>query len=95
MNRKRSRSRNKLGSPVQEFHPEHQQLLSIFDAIDEAVYVADPDTYEILFMNKALKKIRGNMVGRRCYQAFQGLGKPCPFCTNKYIFGKAARPVYV
>jgi PAS domain-containing protein len=30
-----------------------EQLISIFDAIDEGVYVADPETYEILYANPA------------------------------------------
>ena len=33
----------------QELEKERKQLLSIFEGIDEPIYVADPETYEILF----------------------------------------------
>lgn len=29
-----------------------------------------------------------DVVGQKCYKAFQAMESPCPFCTNKYIFGK-------
>jgi len=66
---------------------EHQQLLSIFDGIDEVVYVADPETYEVLYVNEACRRTVGDVVGQKCYRAFQGLDAPCPFCTNERIFG--------
>jgi PAS domain S-box-containing protein len=67
---------------------ERQQLLSIFDSINEVVYVSDPDTYEVLYVNEAASSNFGDVVGGKCYKAFQGLKSPCPFCTNKHIFGK-------
>jgi hypothetical protein len=53
-------------------------------ATSQAVYVADIDTYEILYMNKAsLQKLHcGDYAGKKCYQLIQGLDAPCPFCTN-------------
>jgi len=42
----------------------HAGLLAIFEAIDEPVYVADPTTYELLFVNRAtIPRIRS--LGRR------------------------------
>ena len=32
------------------------EFLEIFDGIDAPVYVADPETYEILYANKAFKR---------------------------------------
>lgn len=65
------------------------QLTSILDAIDEMVYVADPETFEILYANPAKRRLFGeNIVGRKCYDAFQGLDSPCDFCTNPMIFGR-------
>ncbi|MBW2610703.1 MAG: PAS domain S-box protein, partial [Deltaproteobacteria bacterium] len=74
---------------------EHQQLLSILEGIDEPIYVSDPKTYEILFVNRALKKIFGNFSGKICYQIFQNRDSPCPFCTNKYIFGENIGKPYI
>jgi PAS domain S-box-containing protein len=75
---------------------QRQELTSIFDSIDEAIYVADPDTYEILYVNSATKAIFGaDIVGQKCHQVFQGLDKPCDFCTNPMIFGKNLGNPYV
>lgn len=65
---------------------EQQQLLSIFDSIDEAVYVADPETREILYVNQALKNLFGDVTGKKCHEALQNLGSPCSFCSNPLIF---------
>ena len=73
--------------PEREFRTTYQQLLSIFESIDEPIYVADPQTYEVLYVNKAIKKTFGNIVGSKCYQALQNRDTPCPFCTNKHILG--------
>ncbi|HEU19897.1 MAG TPA: PAS domain S-box protein [Deltaproteobacteria bacterium] len=65
---------------------ERLQLLSIFDSIEESIYVSDPNTYEILFVNQALEKLLGkNVIGGICYRELQGLDSPCPFCTNDII----------
>ncbi len=74
---------------------EYRQLLSIFEAIDEPIYVTDPETYEVLFANKILRKNFGNVTGQKCYKAFQGRNSPCLFCTNKYIFGKNLGKTYI
>ena len=72
------------------------EFLEIFDEIDAPVYVADPETYEILYANKAIKRFFGKkLIGKKCYQAFQNLDKPCPFCTNKYIFGENLGKTYI
>lgn len=68
---------------------EHEkQLLSIFDGMGELIYVSDPNTYEILFMNKICRKNLGDNIGQKCYKVFQGFDAPCSFCTNKMIFGE-------
>ncbi|MBD3367212.1 MAG: PAS domain S-box protein, partial [Candidatus Eisenbacteria bacterium] len=74
---------------------ERRQLLSIFEGLDEYVYVADPDTHEILFINQSLKEVFGDITGRKCYEALQGREGPCPFCTNDRIFGENAGTSYV
>ncbi len=80
----------------QELEKERKQLLSIFEGIDEPIYVADPETYEILFANKTLKELFGeNIIGKKCYKVFQNLDEPCGFCTNDKILGKNYGKVYV
>jgi len=66
-----------------------EQLISIFDAIDEKVYVSDPASYEILYANPAMKNpFREPVLGKKCFRVMQGLDAPCGFCTNSLIFGK-------
>jgi len=67
---------------------EHEQLLSIFDSMDEVVYIADPHTYELLYGNGAIKKIWGTRTGEKCHKVLQNRDSPCPFCTNHLIFGE-------
>jgi len=74
---------------------EYQQLLSIFESIDEPIYVSDPESYDVSFANSILQKTFGNVIGQKCYKAFQGRNSPCPFCTNKYIFGKNLGQTYI
>ena len=70
---------------------------SIFDAAEMVLYVADLQTYELLFMNTHAQNAWGrNRVGERCYKVLQaGKDAPCEFCTNARLVenGVAAHPV--
>lgn len=82
-------------SAEQEVSANHLRLLSIFDGIDEPIYVADTKTYEVVYVNEAMRRIFGTPDGRRCYDYMQGLEAPCPFCTNDKILGEYAGQSYV
>jgi len=91
-------SRNKVERErmEKELEKEREQLLSIFEGVDEPIYVADPGTYEILYVNRTMKKEFGSdIIGKKCYEIFQNLDKPCDFCTNDKIFGKNFGKTYV
>lgn len=76
-----------------QLETERAQLLSIFDSIEEIIYVSDPETYEVLYANQFLKRMLGkDPVGRLCYVEFQGLDHPCDFCTNEIIKELQGRP---
>lgn len=74
---------------------EHKQLLNIFDSIEEAIYISDPETHEILYVNNFLKKQIGkNPIGKICYNVLQNRETPCPFCNNERLLrnkGKSIR----
>ncbi len=72
---------------AEELAKQHEQLLSIFDSMDEVVYVADPKTYELLSLNEPARRFWGDRVGEKCYQVLQDRDEPCPFCTNYRLFG--------
>lgn len=72
----------------------HKRLLAVLDSIDAIVYVADMQTYEVLFINDYMKKIFGDITGQICWQAIQvGQNGPCPFCTNDKLIGSDGQPV--
>ena len=71
---------------------DHNKLISIFDGIDEAIYVSDVDTYELLYMNRHMKNIFGDSIGKKCYKVFQKRSRPCPFCTNDIIKENKNKP---
>ncbi len=71
---------------------ERSQLLSIFDSIDDVVYVTDPYTYEVLYANKAIERFGGDLVGGICYREFQRRDSPCDFCTNPIILKEKGKP---
>ncbi len=65
---------------------ERAQLFSIFDGINQIIYVSDMDNYEILYANKAAQEAFGSeLVGGICYRELQGRLEPCEFCTNSII----------
>ena len=72
---------------------ERGQLLSIFDSVDEVIYVADPQTYEILFANRSVREaFNKELVGGICYRELQNLDAPCDFCTNEIILEEKGKP---
>ncbi|KAA0002219.1 MAG: PAS domain-containing protein [Thermoplasmata archaeon] len=88
--------KEKIEETEEQIRMEREQLLSIFEGIDEPIYVVDPETYEILYANKALKKLFGeDIISKKCYKTFQNLDEPCDFCTNDKILGKNFGKTYV
>ena len=74
----------------------HEKLIKILDGIDATIYVADMNTYEILFMNRKMIDAFGrDMTGMKCYQAFRNETGPCSFCTMKQLLDKAGKPTGV
>lgn len=63
-----------------------ERFMTIFNHFPEILYIVDPETYEILFVNQAFEDMLGSdPVGGKCYEQFQGFSKPCRFCTNEKI----------
>lgn len=61
---------------------------TLVDSLDALVYVADMESYELLFVNKYGRNIWGDISGKICWQALQkGQTGPCPFCTNAKLLG--------
>ena len=75
---------------------EHFQLM--MDSLDALVYVADMETYELLFVNEYGRENWGDVIGKKCWQVLQTnqMG-PCSFCTNNKLMDAKGNPagVYV
>jgi len=78
----------RLRQSEQELMLSKRRLLTLFDSVDDVLYVADPETYEILYANPTVQRTWGpDIVGNKCHVALQGRDSPCSFCTNPLIFG--------
>ena len=74
----------------------HERFITVLDSIDAAVYAADMETHEILFMNKYMKDCFGrDMTGETCWQVFRGERSPCSHCTNDRLVDSGGNPVGV
>lgn len=71
----------------------NERFVTVLDSVDATIYVADIDTYEILFMNRAMKKVFGaDHVGKKCYKVFRGEEKPCSICQNDRLLDEFGSP---
>ena len=87
------KAEDKLKMKHEQLKSEQQQLLSIFDSINHAIYVADPKTYEILYTNSQLRSaLKKNVTGKKCYEILQDNTQPCDFCTNHIILKNKGKP---
>jgi diguanylate cyclase (GGDEF)-like protein len=82
---RRSRTAQLLAESAAE--QEHAQLLSIFECLEEAIYVSDIDTHEILFVNETMRNMvtEQTLVGALCHRVIWNKESPCAFCTNAII----------
>lgn len=70
--------------------------LSLLDEMEDLIYISNPETYELLFVNKGFTDAWGyNPIGEKCYKVLQNRNKPCPFCTNHYIFNEEIGKTHV
>ena len=63
-----------------------------FENLNEIVYVADVDTYDLIYLNKKTRDAYGvstDEVSRhKCYELLQNNSAPCSFCTNHLLHEK-------
>lgn len=69
-------------------HSQHEQLLSILNGMEEVIYVADPKTHELIYMNSIAIENWGEGVGHKCYEVLQNLDSPCHFCPGDTLNDK-------
>lgn len=75
---------------------EYQGLITILNSIDSIIYVADMDTYELLFINSYGQEKWGNIPGKKCWEVIQKDQRgPCSFCTNDKLLDEEGKPTGV
>lgn len=57
---------------------------------NDCIYLSDPVTYELLYINKMCRRLLGNPAdeqwrGKPCYQILQNQSAPCAFCNNRTL----------
>lgn len=67
-----------------------QAICNFFENMDEIVYVADMDTYELVYLNRKGLDTYGlasldDIRGRKCHDVLQHASAPCTICTNNEL----------
>ena len=76
-----------------QFATHDSTYLTLLDAVDAVIYVADMQTYELLFMNKMARETSGGSLGGTCWATLQAdQDGPCSFCTNNRLLDKDGKP---
>lgn len=71
---------------------ERTLLESHFNLIPFQVYIADMETYEIIFVNDLLFFTLGDLRGQKCHKALHGVDTPCAFCPNEHLLNEEGKP---
>lgn len=70
----------------QELRDSKVRFETVMDSLDALVYVADIETYELIYLNRYGREIWGEPDKRTCYNVLQnGMDRPCSFCTNSEL----------
>jgi hypothetical protein len=71
----------------QDIEARFHQLNTLFNSMNAVVYVADLETYDLLYVNKCATEHFGpHWQGSKCFHYLQsGIDKPCAFCTNSQL----------
>jgi len=85
--------KKKVGLELKE---SQERFITVLDSIAAHVYVAELNTYKILFMNKYMQDTFGaDLTGKTCWEAFTCKDAPCEHCTNERLVGPDGEPAGV
>ena len=63
------------------------KLLDALDAFEDGIYIINED-YTVEYMNKFMKVLFGDGVGKKCHEVLIGSDMPCSWCKYDEIFDK-------
>jgi PAS domain S-box-containing protein len=61
---------------------ERDNLVNMLNSMEDGVYIIN-EYYEIEFVNPSLKREFGTTENKKCYEYFQGISEPCPWCKTQ------------
>ena len=72
---------------MKSFEKDGNFIRHVLNEMDEIVYVSDPVSFDLVYVNDFGKKTLGIQCqdGLKCFQAFHDFDHPCPFCRNEYL----------
>ncbi len=71
----------------------HERLRAVLNSIGTFIYVAETQSYKIIFINQHMQQTFGNIEGQICWQVLQqGKTGPCEFCTNPHLIDRDGQP---
>ncbi|MYM62962.1 sensor domain-containing diguanylate cyclase [Pseudomaricurvus sp. HS19] len=74
----------------------YEAIATVLNSLDALVYVADLNTYELLFINDYGMRVWGKSSNKRCFELLQkGQSSPCAFCTNHLLLDEDGKPAGV
>jgi PAS domain S-box-containing protein len=76
--------RKKLEQKIKE---SEERLKAILTGIGDLITIQNKDL-DILWVNQAIRDLWGDVIGRKCYEAYKGLTEPCSDCTVKKVFAE-------
>jgi len=62
------------------------------DENNDMIYLSDPDTYELLYLNRSARETLGiapdaQLCGLKCHKVIENKDAPCKFCLNDLLSG--------
>ncbi len=73
-------------------------LKNILNGMEALITVCDADSFEILFLNDAIKAnfgLKGDYAGQLCHKVLQGLEEPCPICPYRELHAAPDRTAFL
>jgi len=70
----------------------HSRLLNVLDGLNAAVYVIDMKSFEVLYINKYMRDLFGDIEGSKCWQSIHNKPGPCDFCVSSELLSQDGEP---
>ncbi|MCK5541770.1 MAG: PAS domain S-box protein [Desulfobacterales bacterium] len=61
------------------------RIMDAMDALDDGIYVVN-ENFSVEYMNKYMKEIFGDGIGKKCHLVINSSDEPCPWCKNHKVF---------